>query len=508
MSNCFVQRFFGFCFFWILFWLPVWSQSKDAPKKDAPKWVNELPISPGSIFAVGMVNRYFEKKAGEEAAAQAARMELAQTIKVNVKTITSTWSGSTASGLVSSLEKSIDEDVLASVQSAKILETWVDPEGLTYALAELPLSGAVSAIQKKVMDEAKKDAGKKDSKKIEKLEVSLNNLKDPKSYIRKDKPDWIKALPEEEDALYALGIAEGYYYYVNGREAAKDKSRGELGQTIKSEVQAILTDWYEVNSGEASGSAGQSFIEEMTQSVSEATLSGSQIVETWYDRNTRWHYALARMSLSQVIGHVSEKAKDKVKDPKKLKGLSDKLGKLINRDYLKMQNGYPVWINKIPRDKGAVFAVGMDEGKYLSQTKGIEKAKEAARTKLAKTIGVQIENVTKTWVESESGAFGGQPMNDYISEMTKEATDVSLEGSQIMATYVSTDKTGKQTYYALARLYTGGMLAKIKRKASQAIKVPEAASSNEDKAQKILSSGRESAKAALDKLNAALDQLE
>ena len=486
---------------------PAYSQTKDAPKKDAPKWVNELPMSAGSIFAVGMVNRYFDKKAGEEAAAQAAKTELAQTIKVNVKTITSTWSGSSASGLVSSLEKSIDEDVMASVQNAKILETWVDPEGLTYALAELPLAGSINAIQKKVIDEAKKDAGKKDPKKIEKLEVSLKNLKDPKSYIRKDKPDWIKALPEEDDAIYALGIAEGYYYYVNGREAAKDKSRGELGQTIKSEVQAILTDWYEVNSGEASGGISQSFIEEMSNSVSEATLSGSQIVETWYDRTVRWHYALARMSLTQVINQVSDKAKEKVKDPKKLKGLSDKLGKLINRDYLKMQNGYPVWINKIPKDKGAIFAVGMDEGKYLSQTKGIEKAKESARTKLAKTIGVQIENVTKNWIEAEGSSFGGQPMNDYMSEITKEATNVSLEGSQIMASFVVTDKTGKQTYYALARLYTGGMLAKIKRKASQTIKVPEA-SSQEDKAQKILSSGRESAKAALEKLNAALDQLE
>ena len=484
----------------------IYPQSKSAPTKDAPKWVNELPMSAGSIFAIGMVNRYYEKKAGEEAAAQAARMELAQTIKVNVKTITSTWSGSSASGLVSSLEKSIDDDVMASVQNAKILETWVDPEGLTYALAELPLAGAVSAIQKKVVDEAKKSSDKKDSKKIEKLEVSLKNLKDPKSYIRKDKPDWIKALPEEEDAVYALGIAEGYYYYVNGREAAKDKSRGELGQTIKSEVQAILTDWYEVNAGESSGNVGQSFIEEMTNSVSEATLSGSQIVETWYDRNTKWHYALARMSLSQVISQVSEKAKEKVKDPSKLKGLNDKLTKLINRDYLKTQNGYPVWINKIPKDKGTVFAVGMDEGKYLSQTKGIEKAKESARTKLAKTIGVQIENITKNWIEAEGNSFGGQPLNDYMSEMTKEATNVSLEGSQIMATFVGTDKTGKQTYYALARLYTGGMLAKIKRKASQTIKIP--AESQEDKAQKILSTGRESAKAALEKLNAALDQLE
>ena len=145
---------------------PAYSQTKDAPKKDAPKWVNELPMSAGSIFAVGMVNRYFDKKAGEEAAAQAAKTELAQTIKVNVKTITSTWSGSSASGLVSSLEKSIDEDVMASVQNAKILETWVDPEGLTYALAELPLAGSINAIQKKVIDEAKKDAGKKDPKKL------------------------------------------------------------------------------------------------------------------------------------------------------------------------------------------------------------------------------------------------------------------------------------------------------------------------------------------------------
>lgn len=481
-----------------------------AQNKPAPKWVNELPASEGSLYAVGVVNRYFEKKAGEDAAAAAARLELAQTIKLNVKTITQSWSGS-KSGFAQEMEKSIDEDVVASVQNAKILETWIDPEGLIYALAELPLAGTISNIQKKVVDEAKKGASSKEFKKIEKLEVSLKGLKDPKSYVRKDKPDWINVLPEEDDAIYALGIAEKFYFYVNGRESAKDKARAELGQTLKSEVQAVLTDWHEVNEGSAAYVMERSVVEEMANSVSEATLSGSQIVETWYDKQTKWHYALARMSLSQVIGQVTEKAKSKVTDTKALKSLNDKLGKLINRDYLKTKDGQPVWVTKVPQDKGSFFAVGIDEGKYFSQTQGIEKAKASARTKLAKTVEVQVESVMKSWFETKetSDALSGQPLNDYMSQMTKEATDVCLEGSQIVSTFVKTTKEGKTTYYSLGRLYSGGMISKLKKKASQVIKVPETKDeSQEDKAQRILSSGRDKAKAALDRLNAALEQMD
>ncbi|MCB0834617.1 MAG: LPP20 family lipoprotein, partial [Bacteroidetes bacterium] len=267
-------------------------KKKDKAVTSAPTWINELPMSKGSLYAVGMVNRYFDKKAGEEAAGQAARLELAQTIKVSVKSITSSYSGTAGGSFVSSLEKSIDEDVMTAVQNAKVLETWVDPEGLTYALAELPLAGSVGAIQKKVIAEAKKEAtDKKDFKKIEKLEVSLDGLKDPKSYVRKDKPEWVSALPEEEDAIYALGVAEGYYFYVNGREAAKDKARAELGRTIQTEVQSVLTDWYEVNTGSSGYQIDQNYLEEISKSVSDATLSGSQVVETWFDRSPKWHYA-------------------------------------------------------------------------------------------------------------------------------------------------------------------------------------------------------------------------
>ncbi len=514
----------------------------------APKWVNELPVSATSLYAVGVVNKYYEKQAGLDAAGQAAKLELAQTIKLNVKTISESWMGTTSgSGFVSEMEKSIDEDVLASVQSAKILETWIDPEGLIYALAELPLAGSVEKIQKKVVEQARKSTeGKEEYKKIEKLELSLSAMKDPKSYIRKDKPQWISALPEEEDAIFAVGIAEKFYFYVNGREAAKDKARAELAATIQSEIQAVLTDWYEVNEGSSSYTMERSFVEEMAKSVSEATLSGSQIVETWYDKQIKWHYALARMSLSKVISDVNEKAKSKTSDTKSLKGLSDKLNGLINRDYLKTKDGKPVWITKLPKAKDAIFAVGIDEGKYFSETQGIEKAKMAARTKLAKSISVEVESITKSWLEIEETkeSLSDQPLNDYMSTLTKEATDVCLEGSQILAVYTyvqkaeqegkadkekdkkgkkkkdkSKESTGdklysnkeeKKVFYALGRIYLGGLQAKLKKKAAEVIKLPKAAEDTGDqeaKAQKILSSGREKAKAALEKLNAALDKL-
>lgn len=524
--------------------------SVDLAAQTHPIWVNELPVKDGHIYAVGVVNRHFEKQAGLDAAAQAARLELAQTIKLNVKTIANSWSGTIGgTGFVSDLEKTLDEDVLASVQNCKVLETWVDPDGLIYALAELALAGSVDALQKKVVDKAKQSAGEKEYKKIEKLEVSLQGLKDPKSYVRKDKPEWISVLPEEDDAIYALGIAEKFYFYVNGRETAKDKSRAELAATIKTEVQAVLTDWYEVNEGSESYGLERHVMEEMAASVSEATLSGSQIVETWYDRDTKWHYALARMSLSNVIQQVKQNASQKTTDTRALKGLSDKLGKLVNRDYLKKKDGRPVWVTKIPQDKDAIFAVGIDEGKYFSETQGIEKAKVAARTKLAKAVEVQVESVTKSWLEASEtkDGLGDQMTNDYVSIFTTEATNVCLEGSQIIATFVlkesarkeiddkkmkskkGKDKKGKKkkdkdktenaasqlyetdrtVYYALGRLYSGSLIAKLKKKAAQVVQIPEdtGEETKEEKAERIISGPREKAKSALERLNAALDKM-
>ena len=91
-------------------------------------------------------------------------------------------------------------------------------KALVYALAELPLAGIVSTLESKVLDAAK-DSGSKS--KLKKLRKKLKNLSDPQSYVRKDKPDWVDILPEEGSALYAVGIAERYYFYVNGRGSSK-----------------------------------------------------------------------------------------------------------------------------------------------------------------------------------------------------------------------------------------------------------------------------------------------
>lgn len=499
-------KFLWFVIFLCFVQTNLWSQGP------APQWVNELPMKDGTLYAVGLVNRYYEKKAGEDAADSAARSELSQTLKLNIKTTVQSWSGTIGgAGFIQELEKTIDQDVFESVRGAQVVGRWVDPEGLTYSLVSMPLSG-VGTIQNKIVAFAKENSGgKKEAKKIEKLEVSLKGLKDPKSYIRSSKPDWINGLPEEDDAIYALGIAEKFYFYVNGRESAKDKAKAEIAATVKTEVNAILTDWYEVNEGSASYGSQQSFMEEMSNQVSEATLSGTQIVETWYDKSTKWHYALARMSLSKVVGQIQEKAKSKVKDEKALKGLSDKLGKMINRDYLKSKDGLPTWINKLPKDKEAIFAVGIDNGKYFSETQGIEKAKADARTKLAKTVSVTVENITKSWIEIEekSGDTKGEPLNDYMSSLTKEATDVSLQGSQVLSVYTKREKDGKVTYYALGRLFTGSMISKLKKKASEVMNIPQTKpnETQEQKAKRILSSGREKAAAALERLNAALDKV-
>ncbi|HMW37448.1 MAG TPA: hypothetical protein PKA72_13910, partial [bacterium] len=59
------------------------------------------------------------------------------------------------------------------------------------------------------------------------------------------------------------------------------------------------------------------------------------------------------------------------------------------------------------------------------------------------------------------------------------------------------------------RLFTGSMISKLKKKASEVMNIPQTKpnETQEQKAKRILSSGREKAAAALERLNAALDKV-
>ena len=294
-----------------------------------------------------------------------------------------------------------------------------------------------------------------------------------------------------------------------GAEAAKDKARAELAATVQSEVQSVLTDWFEVNEGTEAYLKERSFFEEMTKSVSEASLAGSQIIETWFNRTTKWHYALARLDLNSLFNDIKTKAGSKVKGKKAIASLDKYLSKLIDRSYLLMEKGQPVWVSKMPKVKGALFAVGIDDGRYFDQTQGLEKCKLDARKNLAKSIEVQVQNITSSWLEIKEtqDALSNEPLNDYLKEITHEASNVSLEGSQIVTTFVK-KKDGQETYYALARIYSGGLLKKLRAKARQVLKVPEAPDSADTKAEKIIAGPRKKAMEALKKLDAALEKLD
>jgi hypothetical protein len=99
-------------------------------------------------------------------------------------------------------------------------------------------------------------------------------------------------------ALYLTGIGQ-----ADDRNGASDQAYAAVARIFKAEVAAQAKDWESYLIVEARGSSNTErklTLDTVTKVSTDKVLENVRIMETWYDRHKRLHYALAGMSRSQA----------------------------------------------------------------------------------------------------------------------------------------------------------------------------------------------------------------
>lgn len=135
-------------------------------------------------------------------------------------------------------------------------------------------------------------------------------------------PGWVTdEIPQSPTAIYAVASWPRTRFEDDAVRKAKAAARAELARTIQVKVKGELLDWQNTS---RSALSGQGHVEEFFQTISRETLdvsmSGSQIVQVWVDRQglesqpgTVWVLAkLDKSSLAQDLLQISKEAKAKM----------------------------------------------------------------------------------------------------------------------------------------------------------------------------------------------------
>ncbi|MQK95364.1 hypothetical protein EI021_28780, partial [Escherichia coli] len=95
---------------------------------------------------------------------------------------------------------------------------------------------------------------------------------------RRGQPVWIYKVPMSDVAIYAVGAADRHYDPAETRKKAIQNARAELARIIGLKIQVLLDNWAEGNNV-----FELSYARRISRTVSQAKLTGSQIVGFWID---------------------------------------------------------------------------------------------------------------------------------------------------------------------------------------------------------------------------------
>jgi len=96
-------------------------------------------------------------------------------------------------------------------------------------------------------------------------------------------PKWISKPGLYEDAIVGAGIGEGLTE-SKARSQAEQSGRKKIAEVLQSQIKSLTTNFMEeagTTTEKGSESAGQEYFQEITQSLTNVTLSGAQVEEYW-----------------------------------------------------------------------------------------------------------------------------------------------------------------------------------------------------------------------------------
>jgi hypothetical protein len=126
-----------------------------------------------------------------------------------------------------------------------------------------------------------------------------------------DIPEWVNRVPRKDGQICATGAVDPTFYRQDGRTQAAETARGELARTVQVQVTAVM---YDEQTKEGSY-VDQAIVTEVIGSISEAVISGAEVVSYWFDEygnvsRKGMTYALACMRTDQSVAQLAEKLKE------------------------------------------------------------------------------------------------------------------------------------------------------------------------------------------------------
>jgi hypothetical protein len=98
---------------------------------------------------------------------------------------------------------------------------------------------------------------------------------------------------KNKDALCASGSVQNQSNVNLARAAAEQRARTELARQLQVHVKAMLKDYQAATSGgEDNKTASEQHIEDVSKSVTDMTLSGTRLEDTWVNEETGTFWAL------------------------------------------------------------------------------------------------------------------------------------------------------------------------------------------------------------------------
>lgn len=147
------------------------------------------------------------------------------------------------------------------------------------------------------------------------------------------KPSWIDGASTQFPAeQYLLGVGQ-----ADSQPAATERAYGAVAKIFKAEVHAQSQDWESFLLLEKRGQASSErrlTLDQITKVSSDKVLENVRVLDTWYERNTGLHYALAGMDRAQagaaLLERITELDRSVETELAEARGTPDKLAKVRN----------------------------------------------------------------------------------------------------------------------------------------------------------------------------------
>lgn len=99
-------------------------------------------------------------------------------------------------------------------------------------------------------------------------------------------PGWVETIPQDQDYVYAEGVAREYFYESSSWEEAERRARFNLARSIRVSMRAMQ---------KADGASGQEVRDEEVM----ARLTGAEVVYRWRDVRRSLYFVLMRVPFVQ-----------------------------------------------------------------------------------------------------------------------------------------------------------------------------------------------------------------